>query len=57
MRWVVVGCELVIRAGDEVGCGVVEELTLAAPLVVGWWWWWWWVLLRGSAGCVYSRVG
>ncbi|GFG75806.1 hypothetical protein MBOT_31710 [Mycobacterium botniense] len=26
--------ELVIRAGDEVGCGVVEELTLAAPLVV-----------------------
>ncbi|WP_375489599.1 acyltransferase domain-containing protein, partial [uncultured Mycobacterium sp.] len=26
--------ELVIRAGDHVGCGVVEELMLAAPLVV-----------------------
>jgi len=26
--------ESVIRAGDEVGCGVVEELTLAAPLVL-----------------------
>ncbi len=26
--------ELVIRAGDEVGCGVVEELTLSAPLVL-----------------------
>ncbi|ORA07405.1 polyketide synthase, partial [Mycobacterium angelicum] len=26
--------ELVIRAGDEVGCGVIEELTLGAPLVV-----------------------
>ncbi|MGW0778669.1 type I polyketide synthase, partial [Streptomyces sp. NPDC002835] len=26
--------ELAIRAGDEVGCGVVEELTLAAPLVL-----------------------
>ncbi|KQY07095.1 polyketide synthase [Mycobacterium sp. Root135] len=26
--------ELVIRAGDEVGCGTVEELTLQAPLVV-----------------------
>ncbi len=26
--------ELVIRAGDEVGCGVVEELMLAAPLVL-----------------------
>ncbi|MEO6086400.1 MAG: type I polyketide synthase [Umezawaea sp.] len=26
--------ELAIRAGDEVGCGVVEELTLEAPLVV-----------------------
>ncbi|ORB15344.1 type I polyketide synthase [Mycobacterium noviomagense] len=26
--------ELVIRAGDQVGCGVVEELMLAAPLVV-----------------------
>ncbi|WRZ03686.1 acyltransferase domain-containing protein [Streptomyces sp. NBC_00385] len=26
--------ELVVRAGDEVGCGVVEELTLRAPLVV-----------------------
>ncbi|WP_119184978.1 type I polyketide synthase [Mycobacterium decipiens] len=26
--------ELVIRAGDEVGCGVVEELVLAAPLVL-----------------------
>ncbi|KAY30031.1 type I polyketide synthase [Mycobacterium tuberculosis] len=26
--------ELAIRAGDEVGCGVVDELTLAAPLVL-----------------------
>ncbi|SCD82043.1 type I polyketide synthase [Streptomyces sp. ScaeMP-e83] len=26
--------ELAVRAGDEVGCGVVEELTLRAPLVV-----------------------
>ncbi|MGW6445276.1 SDR family NAD(P)-dependent oxidoreductase [Lentzea sp. NPDC055074] len=26
--------ELAIRAGDEAGCGVVEELTLEAPLVV-----------------------
>ncbi|MBO0879394.1 MAG: SDR family NAD(P)-dependent oxidoreductase, partial [Mycobacterium sp.] len=26
--------ELVIRAGDEVGCAVVEELTLVAPLVL-----------------------
>ena len=26
--------ELVIRAGDEVGCGVVDELKLAAPLVL-----------------------
>ena len=26
--------ELAVRAGDEVGCGRVEELTLAAPLVV-----------------------
>jgi len=26
--------ELAIRAGDEVGCGVVEELTLSAPLIV-----------------------
>ncbi|MCW2551624.1 MAG: polyketide synthase, partial [Mycobacterium sp.] len=26
--------ELVIRAGDEVGCPVVEELTLQAPLIV-----------------------
>ncbi|MFJ1751076.1 SDR family NAD(P)-dependent oxidoreductase, partial [Streptomyces sp. NPDC088116] len=26
--------ELAIRAGDEVGCGRVEELTLAAPLVL-----------------------
>ncbi len=26
--------ELAIRAGDEVGCGVVEELNLAAPLVL-----------------------
>src|SRR4029077_211614 len=24
--------ELVLRAGDEVGCSVVEELTLSAPL-------------------------
>ncbi|MEU0482186.1 type I polyketide synthase, partial [Streptosporangium sp. NPDC006013] len=27
--------ELVVRAGDEVGCDVVEELTLVAPLVLG----------------------
>ncbi|MFD2471956.1 SDR family NAD(P)-dependent oxidoreductase, partial [Amycolatopsis silviterrae] len=26
--------ELAVRAGDEVGCGRVEELTLAAPLVL-----------------------
>ncbi|MFD7721634.1 beta-ketoacyl synthase N-terminal-like domain-containing protein, partial [Streptomyces sp. NPDC059814] len=26
--------ELVVRAADEVGCGVVEELTLRAPLVL-----------------------
>ena len=26
--------ELVVRAGDEVGCAVVEELTLQAPLVL-----------------------
>ncbi|MET0234479.1 MAG: type I polyketide synthase, partial [Kibdelosporangium sp.] len=26
--------ELAIRAGDQVGCGLVEELVLAAPLVV-----------------------
>ncbi len=26
--------ELVIRAGDEVGCSMVDELTLAAPLVI-----------------------
>ncbi|MGP3940695.1 type I polyketide synthase [Streptomyces sp. 6N106] len=26
--------ELAVRAGDEVGCGVVEELTLDAPLVL-----------------------
>ncbi|WP_370653180.1 type I polyketide synthase [Mycobacterium sp. 20KCMC460] len=26
--------ELAIRAGDEVGCSVVDELTLAAPLIV-----------------------
>ncbi|MFI1630671.1 type I polyketide synthase, partial [Streptomyces noursei] len=26
--------EMVMRAGDEVGCGRVEELTLAAPLVL-----------------------
>ncbi|HWO60683.1 MAG TPA: SDR family NAD(P)-dependent oxidoreductase [Umezawaea sp.] len=26
--------ELAIRAGDEVGCGVVEELTVEAPVVV-----------------------
>ncbi|SON61905.1 Phenolphthiocerol synthesis polyketide synthase type I Pks15/1 [Mycobacterium simulans] len=26
--------ELAIRAGDEVGCGVIDELTLAAPLVL-----------------------
>ncbi|ORA20623.1 type I polyketide synthase [Mycobacterium arosiense] len=31
--------ELAIRAGDEVGCGVLDELTLSAPL-----------LLPGSAG-------
>jgi polyketide synthase 1/15 len=27
--------ELVLRAGDEVGCAVVQELTLVAPLVLG----------------------
>ena len=26
--------ELVIRAGDEVGCAIIDELVLAAPLVV-----------------------
>ncbi|MFI1769979.1 type I polyketide synthase, partial [Streptomyces sp. NPDC020800] len=26
--------ELVVRAGDQVGCGVLEELTLQAPLVL-----------------------
>ncbi|MGA8112295.1 MAG: SDR family NAD(P)-dependent oxidoreductase, partial [Actinocatenispora sp.] len=26
--------ELAIRAGDQVGCGVIEELTLTAPLVL-----------------------
>ncbi|OBA78320.1 polyketide synthase [Mycobacterium sp. 1164966.3] len=26
--------ELVIRAGDEVGCGIIDELNLAAPLVL-----------------------
>src|SRR4029077_9249220 len=26
--------ELVLRAGDEVGCSVVEELTLSAPLLL-----------------------
>ncbi|WP_084454064.1 type I polyketide synthase, partial [Mycobacterium interjectum] len=26
--------ELVLRAGDEVGCSVVEELTLSAPLIL-----------------------
>ncbi|WP_159050581.1 type I polyketide synthase, partial [Streptomyces cellostaticus] len=26
--------ELVVRAGDQVGCGLLEELTLQAPLVV-----------------------
>jgi polyketide synthase 7 len=26
--------ELVLRAGDEVGCSVIQELTLSAPLVV-----------------------
>ncbi|MGW1379804.1 SDR family NAD(P)-dependent oxidoreductase, partial [Streptomyces sp. NPDC002446] len=26
--------ELAVRAGDEAGCGVVEELTLEAPLIV-----------------------
>ncbi|MFA0845919.1 polyketide synthase dehydratase domain-containing protein, partial [Streptomyces rochei] len=26
--------ELAVRAGDEVGCGLLEELTLHAPLVV-----------------------
>ncbi len=26
--------ELAIRAGDEVGCGAIEELTLSAPLVL-----------------------
>ncbi|MFD8460379.1 type I polyketide synthase [Streptomyces antimycoticus] len=28
--------ELAVRAGDEAGCGLVEELTLAAPLVLPW---------------------
>ncbi|MGW0595173.1 type I polyketide synthase [Streptosporangium sp. NPDC002607] len=27
--------ELAVRAGDQVGCDLVEELTLAAPLVLG----------------------
>jgi acyl transferase domain-containing protein len=27
--------ELAVRAGDEVGCGLLEELTLEAPLVLG----------------------
>ena len=27
--------ELAIRAGDEVDCGVLEELTVSAPLVLG----------------------
>ncbi|ARQ72498.1 beta-ketoacyl synthase [Streptomyces marincola] len=27
--------ELVVRAGDEVGCGRIEELTIEAPLVLG----------------------
>ncbi|MGI5500427.1 SDR family NAD(P)-dependent oxidoreductase [Lentzea sp. CA-135723] len=27
--------ELAIRAGDQVGCGVLDELTLEAPLVLG----------------------
>ena len=26
--------ELALRAGDEVGCSVVEELTLSAPLLL-----------------------
>ena len=26
--------ELALRAGDEVGCAVVEELTLSAPLLL-----------------------
>ncbi|AGL16005.1 polyketide synthase type I [Actinoplanes sp. N902-109] len=26
--------ELAVRAGDQVGCGVIEELTLQAPLIV-----------------------
>ncbi|MEK8172434.1 hypothetical protein NKH77_33910 [Streptomyces sp. M19] len=26
--------ELVVRAGDEVGCGTVDELTVAAPLAL-----------------------
>ncbi|WP_244223616.1 type I polyketide synthase [Amycolatopsis circi] len=26
--------ELAVRAGDEVGCGLVDELTLAAPLIL-----------------------
>ncbi|MCC9704952.1 polyketide synthase dehydratase domain-containing protein [Streptomyces sp. MNU76] len=26
--------ELAVRAGDQVGCGQVEELTLEAPLVI-----------------------
>ena len=45
--------ELVLRAGDEVGCSVVEELTLLAPLVlpVGRW-----GSGAGGRGCC-GRVG
>ncbi|RKN41337.1 type I polyketide synthase, partial [Streptomyces hoynatensis] len=39
--------ELAVRAGDEVGCGRVEELTLAAPLV----------LPEGGAVHLQVRVG
>ena len=50
--------ELVIRAGDEVGCPVIEELTLAAPLVLPAAVWcgfrWLWVGPMGR-GCVRCR--
>ena len=47
--------ELVIRAGDEVGCAVIEELVLAAPLVIdedagAHCKWWWGPLMNRGAG-------
>ncbi|MFB8392594.1 SDR family NAD(P)-dependent oxidoreductase [Streptomyces yangpuensis] len=39
--------ELAIRAGDEVGCGRLEELTLQAPLI----------LAEGAAAAVHVAVG